>query len=93
MQITLDIPDDIAAQISDGEVHLPRRSLELLAIEAYRKGLTGAGAVGQILGFDSRWDTYDFSAGENAEPPFGEADLESDRVALDAVLSRTVRKI
>ena len=93
MQITLEIPDDIALQIADCREQLLRRSLELLAIEAYRKGLIGAGAVGQMLGFDSRWDTYNFLAGENAEPPFGEADLESDRAALDAVLSRTVRKI
>lgn len=87
MQITLEIPDDIAAQISNGGDHLPRRSLELLAIEAYRKGLIGAGAVGQMLGFDSRWDTYDFLEKENAEPPFNESDLESDRAALDKVLS------
>jgi hypothetical protein len=47
----------------------------------------GAGTVGQMLGFSSRWDTYDFLKRENAEPPFGEADLESDRATLNSLLS------
>jgi hypothetical protein len=87
MQITLEIPDSIAAQIANSREILTRRSLELLAVEAYRKGAIGAGTVGQMLGFSSRWDTYDFLKREHAEPPFGEADLESDRAALDSLLS------
>jgi predicted HTH domain antitoxin len=87
MQITLEIPDSIAAQIANSREILTRRSLELLAVEAYRKGAIGAGTVGQMLGFSSRWDTYDFLKRENAEPPFGEDDLESDRAALNSLLS------
>lgn len=87
MQITIEIPDGIATQLSESYETLTRRSLELLALEAYRRGAIGAGAVGQMLGFTSRWDTYDFLERENAEPPFSEADLESDRAALDKVLS------
>jgi hypothetical protein len=87
MQITLEISDGIAAQLADGRETLTRRSLELLAVDAYRKGAIGAGTVGQMLGFSSRWDTYDFLKRENAEPPFDEDDLESDRAALDSLLS------
>jgi predicted HTH domain antitoxin len=87
MQIMLEIADGIAAQLADSRETLTRRSLELLAVEAYRKGAIGAGTVGQMLGFSSRWDTYDFLKRENAEPPFGEDDLESDRAALDSLLS------
>ncbi|MGB3295191.1 MAG: UPF0175 family protein [Phormidesmis sp.] len=86
MQITIEIPDSIAAQLSDSHESLTRRSLELLAVEAYRKGLIGAGAVGKMLKFASRWETYDFLKQEGAEPPFSEADLESDRATLDRVL-------
>jgi hypothetical protein len=86
MQITLEILDDIAAQLADSRETLTRRSLELLAVEAYRNGAIGAGAVGQVLKFSSRWDTYVFLKRENAEPPFGEDDLESDRKALNSLL-------
>ncbi|WP_448572394.1 UPF0175 family protein [Trichothermofontia sp.] len=78
MKITLDIPDPIADRLADDRETLTRRSLELLAIEAYRKGTLGAGEVGQLLGFDSRWDTYNFLQKEQAEPPLSEADLEND---------------
>ncbi|MEM8504868.1 MAG: UPF0175 family protein [Cyanobacteria bacterium P01_D01_bin.1] len=87
MQIVLEIPDSIAAQLADSNEVLTRRFLELLAVEAYRKGIIGAGAVGQMLGFASRWETYDFLAKEGAKPPFSEADLESDRMTIDHLLS------
>ena len=82
MQITIEIPDRIVTQLADNPEALIRRSLELLAVEAYRKGTIGAGEVGQMLGFSSRWDTYDFLQQENAEPPYTEADLERDLNAL-----------
>jgi hypothetical protein len=54
MQITLEIPDGIAAQLADSRETLTRRSLQLLAVEAYQNGVIGAGTVGQMLGFSSR---------------------------------------
>ncbi|WP_008313227.1 UPF0175 family protein [Leptolyngbya sp. PCC 6406] len=66
---------------------LTRRFLELLAIEAYRKGNIGAGEVGQLLGFDSRWQTYHFLEQEQAEPPSSKADLKQDQKTLDTLLS------
>lgn len=87
MKITLDIPDNIAIQIADSCEALTRHFLELLAIEAYCKGRIGAGEVGQLLGFTSRWETYNFLAKEQAEPPYGEADLEQDQATLDTLLA------
>lgn len=84
MKIILDIPDPIAARLADSCETLTRRSLELLAIEAYRQGIIGAGEVGQLLGFDSRWDTYNFLQKEQAEPPFSKVDLESDALLEQA---------
>ena len=76
MQIILDIPDLIAAQMADSPETLIRRSLELLATEAYRKGLIGASEVGQLLGFTSRWETYDFLQREQAEPLYDGEELD-----------------
>ncbi|NJL87721.1 MAG: UPF0175 family protein [Leptolyngbyaceae cyanobacterium SM1_1_3] len=86
MQITLEIPDSIAAQLADSPETLTRRFLELLAVEAYQKGLIGSGEVGQMLGFTSRWDTYTFLQHEQAEPPYTKADLESDCATLKKLL-------
>lgn len=87
MKITLDIPDNIALQIADNCEVLTRRSLELLAVEAYEKGQIGSGEVGQLLGFTSRWETYNFLAKEQAKSPYNEADLAQDQATLDALLS------
>lgn len=84
MKIILDIRDPIAARLAENRETLTRRSLELLAIEAYRQGIIGAGEVGQLLGFDSRWDTYNFLQKEQAEPPLSQADLESDALLEQA---------
>ncbi|NEP14551.1 MAG: UPF0175 family protein [Symploca sp. SIO2C1] len=87
MQITLEIPDHIAAQLADSPETLTRHSLELLAAEAYRQGAIGSGEVGQMLGFASRWDTYDFLQSQQLEPPFTSADLEQDRATLQNLLA------
>lgn len=79
MKITFEIPDRLADQLADNPEILTRRFLELLAVEAYRKGLIGSGEVGQMLGFSSRWDTYDFLQREHAEPPYTTTDLEGVR--------------
>jgi len=81
MQIILNIPDPIAAHLADSQEALIQRSLELLATEAYRKGLIGAGEVGQLLGFTSRWETYDFLQREQAEPPHDGDDLDDTPIA------------
>ena len=49
MKITLDIPDNIATQLADSCETLTRRFLELLAVEAYRKGWINMGeAIEQL---------------------------------------------
>ncbi len=86
MKIILEIPDDIATQLADSRETLTRRFLEMVAVEAYRQGTIGAGEVGQMLGFASRWDTYTFLQQEQAEPPYSVDDLESDRATLNTLL-------
>jgi predicted HTH domain antitoxin len=86
MQITIEIPDRIAVQLADSQEDLTRRFLELLAIAAYQQGTIGAGEVGQLLGFTSRWDTYEFLQRQQAESPYTEADLAGDRATLQTLL-------
>jgi hypothetical protein len=85
MQITINVPDALAQRLTD-RLNLPQRSLELLAIEAYRHGIIGSGEVGQMLGFSSRWETYNFLQTEHAEPPAPTDDLDCDRATLQTFL-------
>ena len=49
MNVTLQIPDDIADQLERGD--LPRRALEALAIEEYKSGRLTASELRRLLGF------------------------------------------
>lgn len=59
MQITIDLPDNIAHQISPNNIS--RRVLELIVTDSDRQGRIGAAEVLQMLNFSSRWETYEFS--------------------------------
>jgi hypothetical protein len=49
MQVTIQIPDEIASRIASGG-DLPRRALEALAIEELKAGRITEPELGQILG-------------------------------------------
>ncbi|MEY2977671.1 MAG: UPF0175 family protein [Prochlorotrichaceae cyanobacterium] len=80
MQITIELPDTIVHHLSSA--NLSRRILELIVADQYRQGDLGAGEVGQILGFTSRWKTYEFLKQEKAYLPYSEDDLEQDLAAI-----------
>ena len=84
MQITIDLPDDIASQLLSGSIS--RRVLELIAADSYRQGRIGAAEVWQLLNFSSRWETYEFLKREKADLPYTEDDLEQDVQNICSVL-------
>jgi hypothetical protein len=54
MQITLELPEDIARGLESKWKDLPRAALESLALEAYRSGTLTAAEVRRLLGFETR---------------------------------------
>ena len=84
MQITIELPDDIANQLQPGNIS--RRVLELIAADRYRQGQVGAAQVRQMLNFSSRWETYEFLKREKAYLPYTEDDLKQDAQNLRSVL-------
>ncbi|QFS51763.1 UPF0175 family protein [Nostoc sphaeroides] len=86
MQVTIDLPDNIANQLQ--AVNLSRRVLELIAADQYRQGQIGAAQVRRMLDFSSRWETYEFLKGEKAYLPYTEDDLELDGQAIRNVLAQ-----
>ena len=70
MQITLDLPEDIAQGLESKWHDLPRLALESLALEAYRSHALTAAQLRRLLGFETRMqvdaflkahDVYDFT--------------------------------
>jgi len=82
MQITIEIPDDIAQRLTQQVDNLPRRALESVVIEAYRAELITSAEVGRILELDSRWDVDAFLKQAEAYLPYTEGDLEQERETL-----------
>ena len=54
MQITLELPEDIARGLESKWQDLPRAALESLALEAYRSGTLSAAQIRRLLGFETR---------------------------------------
>ena len=72
MQITLELPEDIAQGLGSRWKDLPRAALESLALEAYRSHALTAAQLRRLLGFETRMqvdaflkehEVYDFTAG------------------------------
>lgn len=87
MQITIDLPDELAHQLESPG--LSRRIVELIAADYYRQGQIGAADVRRLLNFSSRWETYAFLKQEKAYLPYTESDLEQDSQTIHTLLSRT----
>jgi predicted HTH domain antitoxin len=88
MQITIELPDDIANQLQLQPANISRRILELIAADNYRQGRIGAAQVRRMLDFSSRWETYEFLKREKAYLPYTEDDLEQDAQAIRNVLAK-----
>ncbi|MBN8560341.1 UPF0175 family protein [Leptolyngbya boryana CZ1] len=81
MQITIDIPDEIAQHLTQSISDLPRRTLESLVAQAYRDELLTHAEVGRILNL-SRYDVDTFLHQAKAYLHYDETDLEHDRATI-----------
>jgi hypothetical protein len=60
MQVTVEIPEDIARQLNSKWANLPRGVLESLALEAYRSGTLSSPQLRRLLGFETRMELDGF---------------------------------
>jgi hypothetical protein len=81
MQITVELPDDIAQRPNPG-----REALEALAIAGYRSGAFTAHQTRLILGFETRYELDGFlKAHEVWDHAYSVEDLEKDAARFEAV--------
>ena len=78
MTIELQLPDDIAKDLSAASSDLSRVALESLALEGYRDGRLSEEQVRRMLGFESRFDVHAFLKRHRTPLNYTLADLEDD---------------
>jgi predicted nucleic acid-binding protein len=81
MQITLEVPEDIAHGLASKWKDLPRAALESLALEAYRSRALTAAQLRRLLGFETRMQVDAFLM-EHEIYDYSAADFEQDRETL-----------
>jgi len=88
MTITLDIPDDLAITLAEGQDDPSRAILEGFAVEAYQEGRLSAAEIRHLLGHASRWETENFLAARGAWPAPDKSEVAEDAKALEKFLAR-----
>lgn len=87
MQVTIDLPEEIAMRLAASSNDLPRRALEALAAEGYRTRLLTRGQVQRML--DLSWhETEDFLKEREAYLHYTEEDLRQDLETNERVASK-----
>jgi predicted HTH domain antitoxin len=80
MQITLDIPEDLAATLSASGQDPARAALEAIAVEAYRQHRLSASQLRTLLGIGSRYELDGFLK-ERQVYDYSLEDFENDLAA------------
>ena len=90
MQITIELPDDIAVRLESKWKNLPRAALESLALEAYRSRALTAAQLRRLLGFQTQMEVDAFLE-EHEIFDYSAADFEQDRETLRELRMREAR--
>ena len=78
MTIVLNLPEDIAKELSAWEGDLSKVALESLALEGYRSRHLSEEQVRRMLGLESRWDVHEFLKRHGVYLNYAIQDLEED---------------
>jgi hypothetical protein len=83
MEITLNIPDELARQVASEGKDPARVALEALALEGYRAERLSESAVRQMLGLESRIQVHAFLKEHGIHLHYDVSDLDRDRVTSE----------
>ncbi|NCS26999.1 MAG: UPF0175 family protein [Microcystis aeruginosa BS13-02] len=82
MQITVDIPDEIAQRLGQTGDNLAHKLLEMVIADAYRASILSTAEVGRILQLPSRLETHAFFKRMAVYLNYDETELERDLQTL-----------
>ena len=87
MQVTVEMPDQVARQWGETPNAVGRHVMEDAAIEGYRAGRLSQRQVGAMLGLDY-WQTETFLSERAVPLNYSAADLAGDKATLEKILAR-----
>jgi predicted HTH domain antitoxin len=86
MQVTMELPDEVARQWGETPDAVGRHVMEDAAIEGYCAERLSHRQVGEMLGLDY-WRTETFLRERGVPVNYSAADLEADHATLDKILA------
>lgn len=78
MQVTLEVPEDLAQLLGESSAGLNRAALEALALEGLRAGKLTVAQARRLLGIPSRYEMDGFLKAHDIMLPLTVADVERD---------------
>ena len=87
MEVTVQLPENVARQLAGAAGDIPRRILEAVAVDGYRSEQLSRGQVSEMLGFNF-WQTEAFLKAHGANLHYSKDDLEQDARANQRVLGK-----
>ncbi|MFN0165261.1 MAG: UPF0175 family protein [Bryobacteraceae bacterium] len=78
MQITVELPEDIAKQLGGDDAALARTALASIALEGIRSGKLSRGQVRRLLGFSTRYEVDGFLKTHGVGEPVTLEDVRRD---------------
>ena len=88
MQVTLDIPDDLAAHFAGAGKDPSRVALEALAVDGYRTGQLTEAQVKRMLGYGTRMQVHALLNEHNVDLNYTMEHLQQDIAASDKFLAQ-----
>ena len=85
MNIAIELPEDVAQQLQLQWGDLSQKTLEVMALEAYKSGIITEAEVQRMLKLSSRWEVEAFLKQSQAYLDYTKADLEQDVQAIRQV--------
>jgi hypothetical protein len=83
MNVSVEIPDDLARSLSAAGGDPSRRVLEALALEEYKCGRLTAAELRRVLGFETRYELDGFLKEHGVWLEYNDEDLARERAALE----------
>lgn len=85
MELTVEIPDDIAQRLTESGVDLSRNALEALALEQYKAGRLTEPELQRVLGFGTRYRLDGFLKAHGIFDDYTLEDFEDEVKALKSL--------
>ena len=83
MNLTVQIPDDLASRLSAAGADLSRRALEAFALEEYKSGHLTQAELRRLLGFGTRYQLDGFLKAHDVWIDYTLEDAEREREGLE----------